>query len=298
MSTRVMDEETPDARFITEESSTTLGGLRCSFDERERETDDVDGWCMETLPDWPLPKDLRIDFRVPVFGSAGTGGADIGGGGVGEEYCDIAGEGWRGGGGWIGYGDSWFHCIWCMEPFFLGASIAGPGADLGCSGNGDRESVRDDLFPEGCGPLGTGAELGTMTPPLGDARPELGSEGDADPGMEALFVRRQSFLMLFTLIIEFVLELGFEELFPSSDASESTEKRLVDGASREMLLSDLLCGTCCRSVEPFFILGECSSLGDGMSSSEGKRPNGSGDSGMTGESEPGLRKSDGATRGG
>ena len=166
-------------------------------------------------------------------------------------------------------------------------SIAAPGADLGCSGRGDRDNVLDILCPVDAALLGPEGRLG-------DERPDSGSAGELEPETEDLFVRRQSFLMLFTLISDDCLAAAL----PSSDASESTENRLDDGASVETLLSDLLCGACCRSAATFFMLGECSSLGGGVSSSEGKRPNGSGESGMTGESEPGLRNTDGGTSGG
>ena len=43
MSTSVMVDETPDARFMTDESSTTFD-LRCSLSERKVETDEDGAW--------------------------------------------------------------------------------------------------------------------------------------------------------------------------------------------------------------------------------------------------------------
>ena len=117
----------------------------------------------------------------------------------------------------MGYGDSWFQCS-CVC-FRCGMSIAGAGADRGCSGRGDLDDVLDIRLPDG-GAFTAGAELG-------DVRPDSGSAGELEPDTDALFVRRQRFLMLFTLIIEFVFCLATP--FPSSEASESIENRL-DGA--------------------------------------------------------------------
>ena len=161
----------------------------------------------------------------------------------------------------------------------FGTTIEGPGADLGCSSCGDFDSVRDIRF----GP-GTGALLETEAA-LGDTRPESGKEGEVEPDTEdLLLVRRHSFLMLFTLISDDeCLEATFK--LPSSEASESIEKRL-DGVS-ETLLIDLALWVCRR---------EDSSCRKGMS--EGNLPNGSGDKGIIGESEPGACASEGATSGG
>ena len=119
-----------------------------------------------------------------------------------------------------------------MEPFLFGMSIEFPGAGLGGSGCGDRDG---GLLP-GCCPLARGAELGRAPPTFGEARPEPGKEdGVVEPDTEALLVRRQSFLILFTLMIELCLPLPFT----SSDANESTENRL-DGADDTLLMDRLL----------------------------------------------------------
>ena len=107
-------------------------------------------------------------------------------------------------------------------------SIAAPGADLGCSGRGDRDNVLDILCPVDAALLGPEGRLG-------DERPDSGSAGELEPETEDLFVRRQSFLMLFTLMIELCLPLPFT----SSDANESTENRL-DGADDTLLMDRLL----------------------------------------------------------
>ncbi len=108
---------------------------------------------------------------------------------------------------------------------------------------------------------------------LGDTRPESGREGEVEPDTEdLLFVRRHSFLMLFTLIID---DECLTAIFPSSEANESIEKRL-DGVS-DMLLIDLALCVCLR---------EGSSCWKDIS--EGNLPNGSGDKGITGESDPGA----------
>ena len=152
-----------------------------------------------------------------------------------------------------------------------------PGADLGWSSRGDFESVRDSRFGPGTVAL---FESGTV---LGDTRPESGRAGELEPDTEdLLFVRRHNFLRLFTLISD---EECFVPPLPPSSASESTEKRL-DGVS-ETLLIDL--GLCvCRR--------EDSSCRKGRS--EGNLPNGSGDRGIMGESDPGACASEGATSGG
>ena len=170
----------------------------------------------------------------------------------------------------------------------MGMSIAGPGADLGGSENsGDLESVRDMRFGPGpgAGPLEGGAEFG-------DERPESGRAGELEPDTEALLVRRQSFLMLFTLISDDCLAAAL----PSSDASESIENRLDDGAEDALLIL-LLCA--CRVEDLCFAANtESSCRAVGASRSEGNLPNGSGDKGITGESDPGLRNRAGATKGG
>ena len=113
MSTSVIEDDTPDARFITDESSTTLpfrlrvscGGI--SELDLETEIDDVDE-CVDRLPDCVL-KDLRIDFRAPFSPCKGAAGADDGSGGVVAGNGGVvagmggtAGEGCRVGIGCIG----------------------------------------------------------------------------------------------------------------------------------------------------------------------------------------------------
>lgn len=104
MSTSVIEEETPEARFMTDPSSTTLPFRRrvsCTISELERgvwpiEEEDE---CVERLPDCDL-KDFRIDLRAPFSPCISPAGADAGSGGV--IAGGIEGEGWRGGGGWTG----------------------------------------------------------------------------------------------------------------------------------------------------------------------------------------------------
>ena len=164
-----------------------------------------------------------------------------------------------------------------IDPLRFGTVIEDPGADFGCSSRGDFESVRDMRFGPGAGAL---LESGAA---LGDTRPESGNAGELEPDTEdLLFVRRHSFLMLFTLISD---DECFVAALPSSSASESTEKRL-DGVSETLLIDLALC--VCRR--------EGSSCRKGRS--EGNLPNGSGDKGITGESDPGPCASEGATSGG
>ena len=98
ISTSVMVDDTPEARFMTWPSSTTLPFLsRCcsggiSLLERGAEMDDCDE-CAERVPDWDLLNDFRIDLRIPPFSACGTGGADAGKGGVIAGIGDTAGEG-------------------------------------------------------------------------------------------------------------------------------------------------------------------------------------------------------------
>ena len=81
-----MVEDTPDARFMTDDSSTTLPlRLRVSSGcvsllERGMDIDEFEEW-FDPLTDCLNP--LRMDFRTfPFSGCAGTGGADAGKGGV------------------------------------------------------------------------------------------------------------------------------------------------------------------------------------------------------------------------
>lgn len=101
------------------------------------------------------------------------------------------------------------------------------------SGWGLRDIVRDDRLPA------AGAEFG-------DDLPDSGTAGEAAPETDDLFVRRHSFLMLFTLIIDpgfwfFVAATESAGVAGVSfEARESSENRL-DGASETPLDDLLLC---------------------------------------------------------
>ena len=103
MSTRVMVEDTPDARFMTDESSTTLpfrfrgSSGWVSLLDRGADIDDCEE-CVERLPECDL-SDLSMDLRAWwPFSGPGTGGAEAGNGGVIAGIGETAGDGVREGG--------------------------------------------------------------------------------------------------------------------------------------------------------------------------------------------------------
>ena len=68
-----------------------------------------------------------------------------------------------------------------MDPFLFGMSMVGPGADRGGSGCGDLERPLGIPFSV-WSPFGSGAELGgtPLGTVFGDARPDPGSDGEAE----------------------------------------------------------------------------------------------------------------------
>lgn len=175
-----------------------------------------------------------------------------------------------------------------------------------CASGGNEGSLGDDrgaaldaglLGGRDCSSLGRGGK--------GEVRPE--SDDIVCPPDDILFVLRQSFLMLLTPISEeddFDAGAAAAALGTSSELSESSEKRLegawevgrdCDGASDSCRCGIWKGGRPDRGVE-----GESSSSLDPADSRllplDGKRPNGSGERGMTGDSVP--RFANGGCRGG